>query len=74
MALADTFQDAMLPLASDIDHGLNGSPVKVVVILAGLDEQMGLNVSLHLFHTGHEMIVTTIDFVGPLQPCRMRYT
>jgi membrane-bound acyltransferase YfiQ involved in biofilm formation len=49
-------------LFSHIPHCMDGCPVKVVLIPSGLYEQMSLDVSFHLLHAGHKMIVTPVHF------------
>ncbi len=43
-------QDAVLPLRGHVHHGLHGRPIQVAVELAGLDEQVRLDVVLHLLY------------------------
>ena len=34
--------------------------LQIIVVLAGLDEQVGLDVRLHLLHRSHKVIIPTI--------------
>ena len=47
-------------LVSHLLDGSDGGAVQVVLVAAGLDEEMGLNVLLHLLHTCHEMVVPSV--------------
>ena len=50
-----------LYLLSDLLDCTDGGAIQVVLVASGLNEEVGLNVLLHLLHTRHEMIVSSVD-------------
>lgn len=57
------FQNQGAYLFCNFPNGSDGRAVQVVVILAGFDEQVILNVRLHLFPGGDKVIVPVIHLV-----------
>ena len=55
-------------LKSNVLDALDRRPVQVLVVLAGLDEEMCLDVGLHLVDAGHEVIVAPVHLVLPASP------
>ena len=50
-----------LYLLSNLLDCTDGGAIQVVLVASGLNEEVGLNVLLHLLHTRHEMIVSSVD-------------
>ena len=61
-------------LESNIFDRLHTCPVEVVVVLPGLDEEVGLDVRLHLLYAGHEVVIPLVHLVLPLRPGGVRDT
>ena len=66
-------EDAVLARDGDVDHRLYGGAVEVVVVLSGLDEEVRLDVALHLLHGGHEVVVAPVHLVVATGPRRVRH-
>lgn len=58
-------------LLSYFPYGCHGSTVKILVILAGLDKEVVLDVGFHLLPGGNEMIVPLINLVIPFRSSRI---
>ena len=63
----------MLAGDCDVDHRLHGGAVEVFVVLAGLDEEVALDVALHLLHRGHKVVVAPVHLVLAPRPRRVRH-
>ena len=50
----------MLALSGHVLHGLDRGAVQVLIVLARLYEEVGLDVGLHLLHRVNEVVVTPI--------------
>ena len=61
-------------LKSNVFDGLHTGPVEVFVVLAGLDEEVGLDVRLHLLDAGHKVVIPLVHLVLPLRPGGVRDT
>lgn len=46
-----------------LSDGRDRGSVQIVVVLSSFDEQVVLNVALHLLATCYEVVVTTVNFV-----------
>ena len=70
--------DMMIAVAanrvSDVANGLYTGAVQVVVVLAGLNEQLVLNVALHLIPWPHKVILTTVYLLLGRRPRRICHT
>ena len=54
-------------LKGNILHRLNRRPIQVVVVLAGFNKQVSLNVSLHLLDARHEVIISPVHLILSLR-------
>ena len=61
-------------LEGDVFDGLDAGPVEVVVVLPRLDEEMRLDVGLHLLDAGDEVVVPLVHLVLALGPRGVRHT
>ena len=66
--LQNTFLGQISNLKSDVLDTLNRCSVQVLVVLSGFDEEMGLDVSLHLVDAGDEVVVPSVHLVLPPGP------
>ena len=41
-------------------HSLDTGAIEIVLVPSGLDEQVGLDVPLHLLHAGHKVVVPPV--------------
>lgn len=55
-------------LLRDLSHWLYAGSVQVAVVLAGLDEQMVLDVLFHLFPRRYKVVIAVVDFIFALRP------
>ena len=55
--------DACHYLLCHLDNWRDASPVQVAIVLASFDEQVVVNVILHLFTWSYEMVVPAINFI-----------
>lgn len=61
-------------LLCHLSHGLDAGSIQVAIVLAGLDELVGLNVLLHFLPGRHKVVIPAIYLVFPLGPRRMGNT
>jgi len=55
-------------LLGDFFHRMNAGAIEIVVKLAGLDEQMVLDVLFHLFSCRHKVVVSAVHLVFTTRP------
>lgn len=55
-------------LLSHFPYGLDACPIKVAIVLSGLDELVALNVLLHLLPRSHKVVISAVHFVLPFRP------
>lgn len=48
-------------LLSNFLNSTDGCAIQIVLVAASLNEKMGLYILLHLLHTGHKVVVSSID-------------
>ena len=58
-------------LLCHLSHGLDAGSIQVAIVLAGLDELVGLNVLLHFLPGRHKVVIPAIYLVFPLGPRRI---
>ena len=51
-----------LHLVGNLLYGLDAGAIEVVLVAAGLDEEVGLNVALHLLHAEDKVVVSAVYF------------
>ena len=60
-------------LEGDVFDGLDAGPVEVVVVLPRLDEEVRLDVGLHLLDAGDKVVVSAVHLVLPARPGSVRH-
>ena len=58
-------------LVGNFLHGLDAGAIEVVLVPSCLDEQVGLNVPLHLFHAGDKVVVSPVYLSLTRLTCRV---
>ena len=53
-------QDTVLALIGYLLHSLDTGAIEVVLVPSGFNEQVGLDVPLHLLHAGHKVVVPPV--------------
>ena len=66
------FHQKWTNLESHVLDALHGGSVQVLVVLPSLNEQVGLDVRLHLLDAGHEVVVPAVHLVLPARPGGVR--
>lgn len=59
-------QDTVLALLRHLAHTRHRSAIQIVIVLASLDEQVVLDVPLHLLPRRHKVVVPTVHLVVSL--------